>query len=216
MALTLVACSTLRGEKPAVPTAEDAGPRVVVLVIKRSWHTDIGFNANDLGLPLASLRTRLPAARYLLFGFGDRHYLMNRGSSADGLLGAVWPGAGVILVTGLASTPEAAFGAANVMHLMVTPRQAQSLRTFIWNALGGPQDAVSLLGAGPYDGSLYYASPTRYSGLHTCNTWTAEALGSAELPVSSFAVELSGQVWRQVRKIARQQAATAQPSASSP
>jgi uncharacterized protein (TIGR02117 family) len=185
-----------------VGAGADAGPPVLVYVVKRSWHTDLGFEATDLHPPLAALRPRLAGARYLLFGFGDRHYLIDQGGSTKGLLGALWPGSGVVLVTGLGVTPEAAFGAAGVIRLTLSARQAARLEAFVWSTLATGDGAASVLGAGPYDGSYFYAATMRYSGVHTCNTWTAEGLRAAGLPIRSFAVAFSGQVWRQVRKLA--------------
>jgi hypothetical protein len=51
---------------------------MVVYVVRRRWHIDIGFAAGDLSPPLASLSSRLPGARYLVFGFGDGQFLMNK------------------------------------------------------------------------------------------------------------------------------------------
>ena len=61
--------------------------------------------------------------------------------------------------------------------------------------------AATDLGPGPYPGSTYYAAVQRYSALHTCNTWAAEALRHSGLPVRSRGVEFSWQLWRQVRRI---------------
>lgn len=206
-ALALAGCSTLPERKVAGRSEADTGPRIVIYVIKRRWHTDIGFNAADVPLPLAAVRSKFPAAHYLLFGFGDRHYLMNKGRSTAGLLGAVWPGPGVVLVTGLTATPEEAFGNDGVIRLTVSTDQARRLEEFVWKTLASADGIPAALRAGPYDGSYYYASTLGYSGLNTCNTWTAEALKVAGLPVKSFGVELSGQVWHQVRKIELKQRA---------
>jgi uncharacterized protein (TIGR02117 family) len=204
-ASALAACGTVPLRDTQLAAEPDAGRSVVIYVIKRSWHTDIGFDAADLHLPLASLRPMLPGARYLVFGFGDRHYFMHHGESIETTLGAAWPGPGLVLMTGLTGTPEQAFGADGVARLTLSASQARGLESFVWNTLATSDDAATALAAGPYDGSFYYASTTRYSGLHTCNTWTAEGLQAAGLPVHSFAVEFAGQVWRQVHKIQRQQ-----------
>jgi uncharacterized protein (TIGR02117 family) len=208
-ALALAGCSTLHERQVAAASEADSGPRIIIYVIKRRWHTDIGFNAADVPLPLAAVRSMLPTARYLLFGFGDRHYLMNKGRSTAGLLGAVWPGPGVVLVTGLTATPEKAFGSEGVIRLTLSADQARRLEGFVWKTLVTTDGAPNALGAGPYAGSYYYAATVGYSGLNTCNTWTAEALKAAGLPVTSFGVELSGQVWHQVRKIQLKQGAAA-------
>ncbi|HZS19599.1 MAG TPA: DUF2459 domain-containing protein [Pseudonocardiaceae bacterium] len=189
-----------------VPRREVDQSAVTVFVVKRSWHTDIGFDVADLQPPLASVHTALPNAHYLLFGFGDKHYLMTDGGGIDRLLGAVWPGEGLVLLTGLDVTPEAAFGAKDVVRLTVSATQARALEDFVWRTLATQNGAAKLLGPGPYDGSLYYASAVHYSGLHTCNTWTAEGLRAAGLPVHTFGVEFSWQIWRQVIRIGAEQA----------
>src|SRR5277367_1211104 len=204
MALALAACSSAprraaaRPGDTAMAPAAEAGSPVTIYVIKRSWHTDIGFDVADLHPPLATLRPALPEAHYLLFGFGDKHYLLNRGNSFEGMVGAVWPGAGLVLMTGVAGTPEQAFGVAGVTRLRVSAAQAEKLEEFVWNTLVTRDGIATARAPGPYDESLYYESTLRYSGLHTCNTWTAEGLRSAGLPVHSFGVEFSWQVWSQV------------------
>jgi hypothetical protein len=206
--LVLSACGTVPGRVGDIGPAAVSGSTVTIFVIKRSWHTDIGFAAADVHPPLASLRAALPGAHYLLFGFGDKHYLMNRGGSFTGMVGAVWPGDGLVLMTGLENTPEEAFGGASgVTRLTVTAVEAQTLEQFVWTTLATAGGAAHALGPGPYSGSVYYASSLRYSGVHTCNTWTAAALRTAGLPVRSFGVAFSGQVWRQVRHIKSRQEA---------
>lgn len=197
-----------REDGPSTTLAGGSGPQsradassITVFAVKRSWHTDLGFAVADLQSPLASLHSALPGARYLLFGFGDKHYLMAHAGGIDRLLGAVWPGEGLVLLTGLEATPEEAFGAQDVVRLRVSASQAQALEDFVWRTLATENGTAKLLAPGPYDESLYYASVVRYSGLHTCNTWTAEGLRAAGLPIRTFGVEFSGQVWRQLRHL---------------
>ena len=177
----------------------------MVYVVRRAWHIDIGFAAADLQAPLRSVLTQFPAARYLEFGFGDRQYLMSRRKKTATLLSALWPGPGLVLGTGLTATPEAAFGAHNVIRLALTPGQLQSIQYFVWQTLSRQGDDVKPIADGPYGGSLFYATATRYSAFNTCNTWAAQALQSGALAVDSTGVEFSGQVWRQVQRIARPQ-----------
>jgi hypothetical protein len=156
---------------------------------------DIGFAAIALQPPLAALRESLPGARYLLFGFGDRHYLLDQDRGAAGMLAALWPGAGVLLVTGLSASAQDAFGAQHVIEIRVSPSQAAAAQQFVWQSLARQslaaqgdmqRDTATPLRSGPYDGSLYYASTQRYAALHTCNTWAAQALRAASLDVHMF------------------------------
>lgn len=195
--------------------------RTVIYVVKRRWHVDIGFAATDLQPPLASLRADFPEAEYLLFGFGDRHYLLDQDRGPGGMLAALWPGPGLMLVTSLTTSPQTAFGKHNVIEISVNPGQARNAQDFVWQSLAVEKGSVTPLHVGPYDGSLYYAASQRYSAWHTCNTWAAQALQAADVAVRSLGVELSGQLWMQVRRIgARQdtgQAGTSQsPSHASP
>jgi hypothetical protein len=57
----------------------------------------IGIAAADLGAPLEALTAQFPGVKYLFFGFGDRHFLMAKHQNLPALLGALWPGPGMML-----------------------------------------------------------------------------------------------------------------------
>ena len=198
----LAACSTAPARLAQRPGAQPAVKSTVIYVVRRKWHVDIAFAAADLQPPLASLRADFPAARYLSFGFGDRHYLLDKDRGFGGMLAALWPGPGLMLVTGLATTLQVAFGEANVIEIPVTAAQAAGAQAFIWKSLSAKDGAIAPLLAGPYDGSLYYASSEGYSAVHTCNTWAAQSLHAAQLSVQSVGVEFAFQLWRQARRLA--------------
>jgi hypothetical protein len=180
-----------------------------IYVARRGWHIDIGFAVNALEPPLQSVGAQFPGARYVFFGFGDKHYLLARNRNGPVLLGALWPGPGMILATVLNSTPQAAFGAAHVISLAVTPSQARHAQAFIQQSLhqqSFASNAVVPYAQGPYEGSLYFAAKPSYSAFHTCNTWVAEALKTAPLPIHSVGVIFAGQLWGQVRRLAQRRA----------
>jgi hypothetical protein len=207
--LLLSDCSTGRAGLVADPRASIAGAEATIYVVKRAWHVDIGFAAKDLDVPLASLLDTYPKAQYLLFGFGDREYLIAKGPKPLRLLEALWPGPGVVLVTGLRVTPQSAFGDSNVVGVKVTAAQARRAQSFVWSSLSAHDAAATPMMIGPYQGSLYYPSPQRYSLLHTCNTWVAQALASAGLPIRSSGVALAGQLWHQLGGLPRTETAPA-------
>ena len=189
-----------------------------VYVVRRGWHIDVGFDVPELVAPLASVAREFPGARCLLFGFGDRRYLMAKHSHVPAMLGAIWPGEALVLVTGLTATPAEAFGQKQVIALDVSPSQSRELQAFVAHSLRttdgsgfeGSQGADGALGTGPfavaapgpYSGSLFYSSDLKYSGVHTCNTWVAEGLRSAQLPVRSRGTLFARQLWRQVTRVA--------------
>jgi Protein of unknown function (DUF2459) len=153
----------------------------------------------DLKPQLQPMGTAFQGARYLLFGFGDRRYLLHRG--AGNLLAVLWPGPGIVLVTSLRSSqPENSFGEDNVIRLALTLQQMRNLQSFIWYTLATHDDTITPVASGPYPESAYYASTQRYSAVYTCNTWAAEILKSADLPIDSLGVEFAWQVWHQARR----------------
>jgi hypothetical protein len=219
----------LRGAE--VPGAGSA-KSTVIYVVRRGWHIDVGFAAADIQPPLNSVAGQFPGVRYLFFGFGDRHYLLAKDRNAPVSLGALWPGPGMILATALRSSPQDAFGTTHVVALAVTDEQTRNAQAFIWRSFGrqsnegqsnegqskddsqsqskdGGHDrgngAVQNYGPGPYEGSLYFTAAPRYSALHTCNTWAAQSL--AALPIHSAGVLFAGQLWSQVRRLAKKQSA---------
>src|SRR6202163_3347460 len=197
----LVACSATSPRLANSQPGSSPNSSTVIYVIKRKWHVDIGFAAADLQPPLALLRADFPAARYLLFGFGDRHYLLDKDRGFAGMLAALWPGAGLMLATGLTTSTQAAFGENNVIEIPLSAEQTRNVQQFVWQSLSAEGGAVAPLLAGAYGGSLYHAASQGYSALHTCNTWSAEALRAANLPVHSFGIALSGQLWIQVQRL---------------
>jgi hypothetical protein len=206
----LAACA-----QPALPAHPAAGAAaagsVFILVARRKWHIDVGFASADLDPSLAPVARRFPGASYLFFGFGDRHYLLAKKQGTPDMLGALWPGAALVLVTAIENTPSQAFGASHVMRLRVTAAQARAAQAFIRHSLGGTEPYA----AGPYASSLYFAATERYSALHTCNTWAAEALRAGGLPVRSGLVVFAGQLWRQLQRLADSPGASLPESAPS-
>jgi len=194
--LLLAACSAV----PARPDPLSLPRPVPVAVIDREWHTEIGLRAEDLTGPLAVLRDRFPGARTLVFGFGDRHYLADPHPGFGDMLLAALPGPGALLVTGLSTAPEAAFGSANVVRLMLSEDGARRAVAYVSNSFThDPTGALVALGDGPYPGSLFYAASIAYSLSHTCNTWTAEVLVEGGAAVSADGVVTAGEIMTRAR-----------------
>ncbi len=176
-------------------------------VIARGWHTDIGLPAAAFGPALAGLARDFPNARHLVFGFGDRGYLLDRAPSPVRTLLALLPGPGAVLLTALASPPEAAFGAANVVALPLSRTEFERLEMFIagsldWARRDERMGRLQPIAEGPYPGSVFHASSMTYSATYTCNTWTAEALAVAGLPVSATGILFTVQIMAQAQRAA--------------
>jgi hypothetical protein len=197
--VTVASCAT-NAPAPHAARLLPGGPAVIVYLARRKWHVDVGFAAADLAPALAPVRHRFAADKYLFFGFGDRNYLLAGSRKTPEMLRALWPGPAAVLVTAV-NDPARAFGAAQVIELALRPDQARAVQAFIRGSLSGV--TLTPLAAGPYEDSAYYAAEPRYSVLHTCNTWAAEALQAADQPIRARGVILAGQLWSQALRLAR-------------
>ena len=186
--LLLSACS-------APPPREPGPPVATVYVVERGWHTDIGLAAGPLLGPLRPFETEFPGARYFEFGFGEHDWLEARETNPGMALRALFPSEGLMLVTALNAAPTQAFAAYRVIEQPVSREGLERLTRFIAASIEWLPDGRPRLAApGPYDGSLFYASPTQYDLFDTCNTWTARGLRAAGLPVSAAGVVTASQV----------------------
>ncbi len=105
------------------------------------------------------------------------------------------------MITGLTASSQAASGAAEVIPISVTVAQERAAQAFIWESLSKTPTPIKAYAVGPYQGSLYFSAKPRYSAFYTCNTWAAQVLQAAGLPVRSAGVIFAGQLWTQVVQI---------------
>jgi hypothetical protein len=166
----------------------------------------------EIAGPLATLQNAFPGVRVLTFGFGERQFLVNREKTVGAMLNALLPSQSALLMTALRTTPQAAFGAPNVVVLSVSRAGLEQIEARIWqelerSATGEP----TVLAQGPYPGSLFYAARDTYDGLYTCNTWTAETLRAGGLPMPQTGVLFAGQVMGMARWIGARHASTVLP-----
>ncbi|MGH7067607.1 MAG: DUF2459 domain-containing protein [Acetobacteraceae bacterium] len=172
-------------------------------VISNGWHTEIALPAAALTGPLGVVRVAFPEARYFAFGWGERAFYMSPHPTWTEALRALLPARAVLLVLGLGMAPPHAFEAGiHVAALPVSPSGLSAVAGFVWRSFATSRSgSLQRLGPGPDPASAFYAASGTYDGTHTCNTWTAGALQTAGLPVSSHGVVFAGQVMRQIRAL---------------
>ena len=191
----------------ATPPRTDATPEragvpdaPVLFVIDRGWHTDVALAASALPDTIAALRRKFPGARYFVFGFGDRAWLLARHVSLGETIGTLFPSPAALLVTALRDPPGDAFGDVHVATLRLTCAQLHAATNYVAHAFA--TDTPVSLGDGPYPGSAFYATGQIYSLIHNCNRWTADAIRATGLPIQAQGVIVDGQVISQARELA--------------
>ena len=129
-----------------------------------------------------------------MFSYGKRTFVTAPPDDiSEYFLGPV-PGRAAIQVSGLSVLPSQAYRPDETTVLPLSPQGDAGVSNFIWSDLGKTQaGAPESIGPGPFPGSQFYAARSRYTLLHTCNTWTIEALGAGRLPLTAQDVIFSGQ-----------------------
>jgi len=209
--MVLVGCLTVAGAAFAQALSDSTADTDTLFVARRGWHIDVGFRVGELTEPMNLFAGEFPGARSVFFGFGDRRYLMARNRGLPLMLLALIPGRGLILGTGLSAAPDAAFGSSEVIALEVPRDGALRAQEFVWDALSDAQQSMLRLRdithrgpvgiPGPYEGSSFFESRRRYSAVHTCNTWAAEVLVQAGMPLRSGGIIAAGQLWRRLKHL---------------
>ena len=198
--LAVAACSS-------VPVTPPDGPSVArIAVVERGWHTDICMPHEDASPGVLALAAEFPGVRTICLGFGDRQYVVAHEHDVLTMAGALLPSRGALLLTALSATPQAAFGATHVARLDVSRAGLAGLNVFLRRSVQDDAAGRALrLAAGPYPGSAFFAATETYDGFYTCNSWTADALRSAGVPVTGGTL-FAGAIMHEVRRIAAAEA----------
>jgi uncharacterized protein (TIGR02117 family) len=172
-------------------------------VVHDSWHAALVLNKNDLSereLPeLADFST----AQLIEFSWGDQDYFPNPNSGAlTAIRAAFWSSGSVLHLVGFAGEVKAFYPGAEILRLDISSRAFDPLVDFIAQSFRRPvsgRPAPASAGLFPY--SRFYPATRQFSLLRTCNTWIAEALASAGLPLSPSLVITAGSLSRQIAQL---------------
>jgi uncharacterized protein (TIGR02117 family) len=185
------------------PYAGDAPRDDVVYLITGGWHTEIGLSRSAARALPRALLDGFPDARYLVFGWGERGYYTSPDPGVGDALRALAPGPAALLVVPLSAPPTEAFKDESVLTLPVSSPGIERLDAYLGGYVATDVDGrPRLIGPGPERGSAFYASTGDYSIARTCNTWTAEALHVAGLPVDAAGVVFASQVRDEAQPLA--------------
>jgi hypothetical protein len=181
-------CSSVDDARCPPPTTGET-----VSVVELGWHVEVALPADELGPELGFLRGVFPGARSLMFGYGKKTFFTAPPDDiGEYFLGPI-PGPAVVHVMGLNVTAAAAYPVGTIV-LALPPGGAKALSRFIAAELTKDVSGKPVVVAHTTDpAGLFYAAASEYHLFHTCNTWVADALHAAGLPISGDGVVFSGQ-----------------------
>lgn len=197
-AAVLCGCSAL--PRPAAQAARPRTQRAVIGVLLAGWHTGLILPVNELG-PLRAVLPDYPGAHYVSFGWGNRRFYISADPTVWDALSALFSSPSTLLVAA-APTAAALLPADGTYRWLCADRpELRRLDAYLLATLrrraGRPIGIVE----GPWPDSEFFASGERYDALHTCNTWTAEALHAAGLKIADGAVIFAFQLRDRLRAL---------------
>ncbi|MGA9852323.1 MAG: DUF2459 domain-containing protein [Gammaproteobacteria bacterium] len=182
----------------AIP--EPANDEEQIWVLDSGWHTGLVLSRAELGQSFIHLLQPAPNAQYFMFGWGNRRFYMAPNPTLGMDFAALFPSRNVVLLETCVNPPHACYTSAvkfrivSVSHDGLNHLDRYLADSFQTDARGQLEPILP----GPDADSEFFASGLSYDAFHTCNTWTAEALHAAGLPVAYHGVIFADQLWQQL------------------
>ena len=172
-----------------------------VFVVNLGWHTGIVIRKADIPLAILPEIRDFPDAEFLKIGWGDWDYYQAPDPGwGMALKAAFWSSRSVLHVVGFKIPVEDQFRGSEIVEIALSDEGLERLRrfvaeTFVRSEEGLPAEAWP----GLYPNSRFYPARGRFHIFRTCNTWVAEALHSAGVPITPFYAITAGNLMYQVR-----------------
>jgi uncharacterized protein (TIGR02117 family) len=175
-----------------------------VLIVNHGWHSAIVTKKADTSPKVLPEVRDFPEAEFLAIGWGDRDYYQAPDPGLGlALKAAFWSSGSVLHVAGFKGAAENYFPRAEIFEIFISDKAFQRLIQFIADTFSRPDIAPPVeIRPGLYPDSRFYPATGRFHLLRTCNTWVAEALRAAGLPITPAYAFTAGNLSYQVKDFA--------------
>ncbi len=173
-----------------------------VYVVHNDWHAAMVVEASALVAAEIPEAAHFPGAEYLEISWGDADFFpAAEGGIGLALKAAFWSSGSVLHVVGFEGSIKDAYRGAEIIEIALSDREFQQIIRFVsaeFNRKSHMQAAAPRPGLFPR--SRFYAANGEFGVFRNCNTWVAEALSAADLPVTPGYVLTAGSVARQIKQ----------------
>lgn len=198
-----IICLTSACSNPAAETGFQPKGKVArsAFVVHDAWHAAIVIRKRDVPAHALPELRDFPSAKYLEFSWGDRDYFPAPDPGLGlALKAAFWSSGSILHVVGFQDAVGKAYPGAEIIEIPLSEQDFQQLINFISDTFSRPlPPAPAEAQPGLFANGRFYAAAGRFSILRTCNTWVAEALKAAGLPISPGYVFTAGNLSSQLR-----------------
>jgi uncharacterized protein (TIGR02117 family) len=196
----LLTSSHAVGGWACIPQDDNCRP---VFIVHDSWHAAIVLREDDLPSAALPELADFPEARFIEFSWGDKDYFPDPNSGfSTAVKAAVWSSGSVLHIVGFQENVRAFYPRSQIVELRLSAPAYDRLVSFLSQSFSrSPEKRRALASSGLYPYSRFYPSTGKFSLINTCNTWVAEALETAGLPVSAGLVITAGQLAEELDKI---------------
>jgi uncharacterized protein (TIGR02117 family) len=187
----------------AAPGQETFGKSV--FVVHDAWHSAVVVRTADFSPDALPELRDFPGAEYLEFSWGDRDYFPHPDPGFSmALKAAFWSNGSIIHVVGVSGSLADSYPSAEIIAIPLSEAAFQRLLSFVSQTFSrpGPASASAAL-PGLSANARFYLAQGQFSIFRTCNTWVAEAVQAAELPINPGWVITAGSLGRHVRPLGR-------------
>ncbi|MBF0560730.1 MAG: DUF2459 domain-containing protein [Alphaproteobacteria bacterium] len=165
---------------------------VLFLVTSNGWHSGVDVARGDLSERDIPELADFPDAQWIEFGWGDAdYYPAPKPTFAMAVGAALVPGPAVLHVAGLPAAPDIVFPTQERLAFRVSPEQFRNLIAYITATFRRENASRAPAAPGLYSFSHFYPANGTFDMFHTCNTWTANAVAAAGVPLNDPSQPLS-------------------------
>ena len=159
-----------------------------IYVVAHGWHTGIVLSREDLGQKFQFLDDYLRPGRFYELGWGEAEFYQAEKVTARIFSKTVfWSNPSVMHVVSVATTPEKYFSGSDIVKLNVSGTGLEHMKERLHASFkfDGTNHSYPLK-KGLNDESRFFKAEGNYSITHTCNSWTADMLQQAGVPMGTL------------------------------
>lgn len=190
----------------ATPPTISRQSAITIYVVSHGWHSGIVIPAES-DSSLNFLQDYFDDPDWYEIGWGDRKFYQANETDLWLMLRAgLLPTASVLHVVALSGMPADYFRHSRIIRLEITPSGYANMTDTIAETFSQSESHEQVVfDEGLYGESRFFAADGLFHGFNNCNSWTAEMLKQAGVPVRTFMIFWPSDVMNQLENITQEE-----------